>query len=119
MEIGINLYPKWPYEEVIAAFVENGISRTFVNIEHPEFERAMEELEKMLIYLENYKGFTGISHSSLLVNKIKIGQSNIAKSSEETLGHAYLRYLNNNDNVFASIKNDPRYTSIIERLAAF
>ena len=83
-----------------------------------QFERAMEELEKMLIYLENYKGFTGISHSSLLVNKIKIGQSNIAKSSEETLGHAYLRYLNNNDNVFVSIKNDPRYTSIIERLAA-
>ena len=83
-----------------------------------QFERAMEELEKLLIYLENYKGFTGISHSSLLVNKIKIGQSNIAKSSEETLGHAYLRYLNNNDNLFASIKNDPRYTSIKERLAA-
>ena len=83
-----------------------------------QFERAMEELEKLLIYLENYKGFTGISHSSLLVNKIKIGQPNIAKSSEETLGHAYLRYLNNNDNVFASIKNDPHYTSIKERLAA-
>ena len=83
-----------------------------------QFERAMEELEKLLIYLENYKGFTGISHSSLLVNKIKIGQSNIAKSSEEMLGHAYLRYLNNNDNVFASIKNDHRYTSIKERLAA-
>lgn len=83
-----------------------------------QFERAMEELEKLLIYLENYKGFTGISHSSLLVNKIKIGQSNIAKSSEEALGHAYLRYLNNNDNVFVSIKNDPRYTSIKERLAA-
>ena len=83
-----------------------------------QFERAIKELEKLLIYLENYKGFTGISHSSLLVNKIKIGQSNIAKSSEETLGHAYLRYLNNNDNVFASIKNDPRYTSIKERLAA-
>ena len=28
MEIGINLYPKWPYEEVIAAFVENG--RTYL-----------------------------------------------------------------------------------------
>ena len=83
-----------------------------------QLERAMEELEKLLICLENYKGFTGISHSSLLVNKIKIGQSNIAKSSEETLGQPYLRYLNNNDNVFASIKNDPRYTSIKERLAA-
>ena len=82
-----------------------------------QFERAMEELENLLIYLENYKGFTGISHSSLLVNKIKIGQSNIAKSSEETLGHAYLRYLNNNEEVFASIKDTPRYLNIKERLS--
>ena len=83
-----------------------------------QLERALEELEKLLMHLENYIGFTEIAHSSLLVNKIKIGQTNIAKSSEETPGHAYLRYLNNNDNVFASIKNDPRYTSIKERLAA-
>ena len=82
-----------------------------------QFERAMEELEKLLIYLENYKGFTGISHSSLLVNKIKIGQPNIAKSSEETLGHAYLRYLNNNEAVFSSIKDTPRYLNIKERLS--
>ena len=80
------------------------------------FERAIEELEKLLMHLENYKGFKEIAHSSLLVNKIKIDQSNIAKSSEETLGHAYLRYLNNNDNVFSPIKNDPRYTSIKEHL---
>ena len=80
------------------------------------FERAIEELEKLLMHLENYKGFKEIAHSSLLVNKIKIDQSNIAKSSEETLGHAYLRYLNNNDNVFCPIKNDPRYTSIKEHL---
>jgi len=83
-----------------------------------QFERAIDELEKTAFYCEKFKAFTEIAHSSLLVNKIKIGQSNIAKSSEETLGHAYLRYLNNNDNVFASIKNDPRYTSIKERLAA-
>ena len=80
------------------------------------FERAIEELEKLLMHLENYKGFKEIAHSSLLVNKIKIDQSNIAKSSEETLGHAYLRYLNNNDNVFSPIKNDPRDTSIKEHL---
>ena len=64
------------------------------------------------------KGFTEIAHSTLLVNKIKISQTNVAESSEETLGHAYLRYLNNNDNLFTSIKNDCRYTSIKERLAA-
>jgi hypothetical protein len=82
------------------------------------FEKAICELEQMLAHLEKNQSFTDISHSSLLVNRIKIDQTNIVKSSTETLGHAYLRYLNNNDNVFASIKNDPRYTSIKERLAA-
>ena len=83
-----------------------------------EFDRAIDELEKMVLYCEKFKNFTGIDHSSLFVNKIKFSRKDISKHSEETLGHAYLRYLNNNDNVFASIKNDPRYTNIKERLAA-
>ncbi|MBQ7328324.1 MAG: sugar phosphate isomerase/epimerase [Oscillospiraceae bacterium] len=62
MEIGINLYPKWPYEEVIAAFAENGIARTFVNIEHPEFEKAMEALEKNSIVVDNFHApFKGLN----------------------------------------------------------
>ena len=83
-----------------------------------EFDRAIGELEKMVLYCEKFKNFTEINHSSLFVNKIKFSRKDISKHSEETLGHAYLRYLNNNDNVFVSIKNDPRYTSIKERLAA-
>lgn len=82
-----------------------------------EFDRAIGELEKMVLYCEKFKNFTEIDHSSLFVNKIKFSRKDISKHSEETLGHAYLRYLNNNDNLFASIKNDPRYTSIKERLA--
>ena len=82
------------------------------------FDRAMQELEQVIMHFESYQNFNAISHTSLLVNKVKVDLSNIAKSSEETLGHVYLRYLNNNDNVFASIKNDPRYTSIKERRAA-
>ena len=82
------------------------------------FERATCELERMLVHLEKNQDFTEISHSSFLVNKIKINQTNIAKSNTETLGHAYLRYLNNNDAVFASIKDTPRYLNIKERLAA-
>jgi len=82
-----------------------------------QFERAIDELEKTAFYCEKFKAFTEIAHSSLLVNKIKIGQANIARSSEETLGHTYLRYLNNNDAVFASIKDMPRYLNIKERLA--
>jgi hypothetical protein len=83
-----------------------------------ESERAIAELENVAIYCEKCKDFTEIEHSSLLVNKIKIDQTNIAKSSAETLGHSYLRYLNNNDGVFASIKGDSRYTEIKQRLAA-
>ena len=83
-----------------------------------EFDRAIGELERMVLYCEKFKNFTEIDHSSLFVNKIKFSRKDISKHSEETLGHAYLRYLNNNDNVFASIKNDPRYTNIKERLAA-
>ena len=42
-----------------------------------QFERAIEELEKMLAYLEDYNRFTEIAHSSLLVNRVKINQSKI------------------------------------------
>ena len=54
MQIGINLYTKWPYREVIEAFLENGIDRAFVNIEHPQFEEAMEALQKAGITVENF-----------------------------------------------------------------
>ncbi len=82
------------------------------------FERAMNELEKMALYCEKFKGFTETAHSSLLVDKIKINIKDMSKSSEETLGHAYLRYLNNNDDLFASLKGDSRYASIKRRLEA-
>ena len=82
------------------------------------FERAMCELEQMLIHLEKVQEFKDISHSSLLVNKIKINQMNIAKSNAEPLGHSYWRYLNsNNDVIFASIKDTPRYMKIKKQLS--
>ena len=81
------------------------------------FERATCELEQMLLHLEENLSFTEFSHSSLLVNKITINQINVSKSSAETLGHAYMRYLNNNDAVFTSIKDTPRYLKIKERLS--
>lgn len=81
------------------------------------FERAMMELEQMLTHLEKNRDFTEIAHSSLLVNRIKINQVNIARSSSETIGHAYLRYLHNNEATFHSIQNTARYVSIKEQLA--
>lgn len=62
MEVGINLCSKWPYAQVIAAFLENGISRTFVCIEHPEFEKAIEALKMAGITVDNFHApFKGLN----------------------------------------------------------
>ena len=53
MKTGINLYSKWPYEEVIQAFLENCIDRTFVCVEHPQFDDAMKMLGNVNIKVEN------------------------------------------------------------------
>ena len=82
-----------------------------------KLEMAMNELEKMVLFCEKLEDFKEIAHSSLLVNKIKISAKDIFKSSDETLGHTCLRYLNNNDSIFASIKDSSRYSKIKERLS--
>ena len=53
MQVGINLYSKWPYEEMIEALLENGIDRTFVCFEHPQFDEVMQALDKANITVEN------------------------------------------------------------------
>lgn len=63
-----------------------------------------------------------ISHLPVLANIFEVSadvllEIDIAKSSEETLGHAYLRYLNNNDVIFASVRDTPRYMKIKEQLS--
>ncbi len=54
MNVGINLYAGFPYEQVIEAFKENGIDRTFVCIEHPQFEKVMQALKEANITVENF-----------------------------------------------------------------
>ena len=83
-----------------------------------DFKKALDELEQMLVHLENVQGFTEITQSSLLLNKIKYDRTNTSRSREETLGKSYLRYLNNKDKVFESIKDDRRYVGVKERLAS-
>ena len=53
MEIGINLNSNRPCEEIAEAFLENGIKRTFVCVEHPRFDEAMTTLGKLNIKVEN------------------------------------------------------------------
>ena len=69
VRIGINLYSKWPYKEVIQAFLENGINRTFVCVEHPYFDEVMQALAKTDIVVDNL-------HAPF------IGQNNIWKEGE-------------------------------------
>lgn len=62
MRIGINLYSNWPHEEVIAAFSENGIKRTFVCIEHPKLDEAMRALRRADITVDNFHApFKGLN----------------------------------------------------------
>lgn len=82
-----------------------------------EFEKAFDEMEKMIAHLEKMQNYSGIAHTSPLVNTIKNDQSNIFKSSEETIGHAYLQYLDSKESVFFSAKDSPRYAAIVEKLA--
>lgn len=54
MNVGINLYSKWPYEKIVKSFKENDIDRTFVCIDHPEFHSAMKFLKKNNICVDNF-----------------------------------------------------------------
>ena len=54
MRVGINLYSKWPYEEVIASFLKNGIDRTFVCIDHPQLDEVMSALKEANITVDNF-----------------------------------------------------------------
>ena len=82
-----------------------------------KIERALDELEQMTVHLEALQNFSKTEHTSLLVNTIKVAQSNIFKSQAETLGHAYWRHLTKPESIFAPAKDSPRYAAIVERLA--
>ena len=82
-----------------------------------KFERALDELELMTVHLEALQSFSQIQHTSLLVNTIKVAQSDIFKSQAETLGQTYLRHITKPDSLFIPTKDSPRYAAITERLA--
>jgi hypothetical protein len=82
-----------------------------------EFERALDELEMLIVHLEKLQNFSQIQHTSLLVNKIKHGADNISKHTDEPLGHFYWRHLNRVlADVYAPIKDSARYAAIKEQL---
>jgi len=84
-----------------------------------QYEKALAELDQMLMHIENYHERKEPSHTSLLVNRITVSKDSIPKHSEETLAHSSLRYLNvaENKGLFDAIKDDCRYLSVKVRLA--
>ncbi len=80
-------------------------------------DRALQELEQMLSHIEALNGFHSISHSSLLVNRVRIGPENIAKSSEEALSRSLMKYLDHYRSVFLPLEEHPRFLHIKERLS--
>jgi len=54
MHVGINLNSKLPIQDAINALLENGIDRTFVCIEHPQFTEAMCALIKAGITVDSF-----------------------------------------------------------------
>jgi len=64
MQIGINIYTKWPYRQIIDAFAENGIRHTFVCADHPQLDEVMGALKAANITVDNihapYKGQNGM-----------------------------------------------------------
>lgn len=87
------------------------------SVKSGELEKALGELELMATHLESLQKFSKTEHTSLLVNKIKVAQSNIFKSQAETLGQTYLRHLTKPDSLFAPVKGSARYAAIVDRLA--
>lgn len=62
MKTGINFYSKWPYEQVVQAFLKNGVDTTFVCVGHPQFDDVMAMLKKVNITVENlHAPFRGIN----------------------------------------------------------
>jgi transcriptional regulator with XRE-family HTH domain len=80
--------------------------------------RTLDELEQMLAYIENGKHDTRKKHTSLLVKGLACMPDRRGKHSEETLAHAMLRYIGNNEHVFSSVAHDERFRRICERLRA-
>ncbi len=80
------------------------------------FDKVLDELEEMVIHIEKHSEITEISHTSLLVNKVKT--NGIPKHSEETPARASLRYLIKQEGLLKPILQDRRYLHIKQHLAA-
>ncbi len=83
-----------------------------------EYDRALCELEQMVRHLEGLQDFTSLTHTSLLVRGVETDQRNMSRSHEETLAQSYLRYLNNQTELFAPVAEDARFADVKQKMAS-
>lgn len=82
-----------------------------------EHERAIGELEKMAYHFEKLEEFSFIKHTSPLVNRLTIDRSkDVEKHIEESTAVSYLRYIENQKDIFEPIEKDARFLTVKERL---
>ena len=83
-----------------------------------EHDRAIDELEQMICHLEGLENFDTVTHTSLLVRGLKTDRTNMSRSHEETLAQSFLRYLNNQTDLFSPVSENERFLSVKEKMAA-
>ena len=83
-----------------------------------EHDRALCELEQMIGHLEGLQSFTSLTHTSLLVRGLETHQAYMSRSHEETLAQSYLRYLNNQTELFAPVSEDARFVDVKQKMSS-
>ena len=85
-----------------------------------QFDTALDELEQMMKHIEQEgdRLFADASHTSLLVNTIKVAANSMPKHSEESVAQAIWRYLAKRERLFAPTADDCRMIDIRSRLKA-
>ena len=80
-------------------------------------EKALAELEEMMLHFDKAESFEHISYSSLLVNTLSSDISDIRKKDEENIYKTFSRYLNKRIASFESISTSSRFIAIQKALA--
>ena len=80
-------------------------------------EKALAELEEMMLHFDKAASFEHINYSSLLVNTLSSDISDIRKKDEENIYKTFSRYLNKRIASFESISTSSRFIAIQKALA--
>ncbi|MBR6514519.1 MAG: helix-turn-helix transcriptional regulator [Clostridia bacterium] len=81
-----------------------------------EYTQALDELEEMIEHFDKAESFTEIKQTSLLVNTLTSGRSQIKKHCEDSIFSIFAHYFEECEDVFKSLESDVRFIAIKNRL---